>query len=51
MGLILGPLAGLVDRGPGELLHHYMETGMLKGIKARVEATETAAGSPVPVAA
>jgi hypothetical protein len=27
----------LIDRGPGELLHHYMETGMLNGIKTRVE--------------
>ena len=35
---LLWPIAALVDRGPGELLHHYMETGMLKGIKARVEA-------------
>ena len=34
---LLWPIAALVDRGPGELLHHYMETGMLKGIKARVE--------------
>lgn len=33
------PLAsGLVDRFLGEPLHHYMETGMLKGLKARVEA-------------
>ena len=35
---LLWPLAALIDRGPLELLHHYMETGMLKGIKARVEA-------------
>ena len=35
---LLWPLAVLIDRGPGELLHHYMEAGMLKGIKARVEA-------------
>jgi hypothetical protein len=35
---VLWPLAVIVDRGPGELLHHYMETGMLKGIKQRVEA-------------
>jgi hypothetical protein len=34
---ILWPLAALIDRGPGELLHHYMEVGMLQGIKARVE--------------
>jgi hypothetical protein len=36
--LLLWPLAALIDRGPGELLHHYMESGMLKGIKSRVEA-------------
>jgi hypothetical protein len=34
---LLWPAAALIDRGPGELLHHYMETGMLKGIKTRVE--------------
>ena len=33
------PLAALFDRGPGELLHHYMEAGMLQGVKARVEAS------------
>jgi hypothetical protein len=33
------PIAALVDRAPGELLHHYMETGMLKGLKSRAEAT------------
>jgi hypothetical protein len=38
VGRVLAPLAGLVDRGPGELLHFYMETGMLTGIKQRVEA-------------
>jgi hypothetical protein len=32
------PIAALIERGPGELLHHYMESGMLLGIKARVEA-------------
>ena len=36
--LLLLPLAALVDRGPGELLHHYMEAGMLEGIKIRAEA-------------
>ena len=36
---LLWPLAALIERGPGELLHHYMETGMLKGIKARAEAS------------
>jgi hypothetical protein len=35
---LLWPIAALIERGPGELLHHYMETGMLKGVKARVEA-------------
>lgn len=35
---LLLPLAVLVDRGPGELLHHYMEAGMLEGIKIRAEA-------------
>ena len=38
IGPLLGPIAGLVDRWPLELLHHYMEAGMLQGIKARVEA-------------
>lgn len=38
VGPVLAPLASLVDRGPGELLHFYMETGMLMGIKRRVEA-------------
>lgn len=47
LGPLLRPLAGLVDRGPGELLHHYMETGMLKGIKARVEAAPTARSGEV----
>jgi hypothetical protein len=35
---LLWPIAALIERGPGELLHHYMESGMLLGIKARVEA-------------
>jgi hypothetical protein len=35
---LLWPVAALIERGPGELLHHYMETGMLEGIKARAEA-------------
>ncbi len=39
LGPLLRPVAGLIDRGPGELLHHYMETGMLQGIKARAEAS------------
>ena len=36
---VLWPVATLIERGPGELLHHYMETGMLKGIKERAEAS------------
>lgn len=40
---LLWPIAALIERGPGELLHHYMESGMLVGIKARVEA-----GGPNP---
>lgn len=35
---LLWPIGWLVDRGPAELLHHYMETGMLEGIKGRAEA-------------
>ena len=38
LGAVLWPIAAVVDRGPLELLHHYMEAGMLEGIKARVEA-------------
>ena len=49
-GPLLRPVAGLVDRWPLELLHHYMETGMLKGIKARAEGAHCA-GAAVPVAA
>jgi hypothetical protein len=45
VGSILGLVAGVLDRWPLELLHHYMETGMLEGIKARAEAL------PSPVAA
>jgi hypothetical protein len=40
---LLWPIAALIERGPGELLHHYMESGMLLGIKARVEAS-----GPIP---
>jgi hypothetical protein len=36
---LLWPIAALMERGPGELLHHHMESGMLLGIKARVEAS------------
>jgi hypothetical protein len=51
IGPLLGPIAALIERGPGELLHHYMESGMLLGIKARVEASGpmaqvSAAGAP-----
>jgi hypothetical protein len=35
---LLWPIAALIDRGPLELLHHYMESGMLLGVKERVEA-------------
>ena len=38
VGRLLLPFGALIDRLPGELLHHYMETGMLKGLKSRVEA-------------
>jgi hypothetical protein len=48
-GRLLGPVAGLIDRWPLELLHHYMETGMLKGIKARAERADTSA-LPTPIA-
>jgi hypothetical protein len=37
IGAVLWPMAALIDRGPGELLHHYMEKGMVNSIKARVE--------------
>jgi hypothetical protein len=37
LGPVLWPVAAVIDRWPGELLHHYMETGMLKGIKSRAE--------------
>jgi hypothetical protein len=39
IGPVLWPIAALIERGPGELLHHYMESGMLRGIKARAEAS------------
>jgi hypothetical protein len=44
---LLWPLAALIDRFPGELLHHYMETGMLKGVKDRVEARRALEAMPV----
>ena len=50
-GPLLRPVAGLIDRGPGELLHHYMESGMLKGIKGRVEAASMSRSSEVRSAA
>ena len=37
VGRLVWPLAVLIDRGPLELLHHYMESEMLRGIKQRVE--------------
>lgn len=37
VGWLVWPLAALVDRGPLELLHHYMESEMLNGIKQRAE--------------
>ena len=40
---LLWPIAALIERGPGELLHHYMESGMLLGIKTRAEAS-----GPIP---
>ncbi len=39
-------IAVLIERGPSELLHHYVASGMLLGIKARVDA-----GSPEPAGA
>lgn len=50
-GPLIAPIAGIIDRWPLELLHHYMEAGMLKGIKARAEAGRTATMPPLPVAA
>lgn len=47
---LLWPIAALIERGPGELVHHYMESGMLLGIKARVEARGSTPPLP-PVAA
>jgi hypothetical protein len=37
LGRPLGLLAGMLDRWPLELLHHYMEAGMLAGVRDRVE--------------
>jgi hypothetical protein len=44
-------LAALIDRGPGELLHHYMEAGMLQGVKERVELAQTSRRLAAPLAA
>lgn len=48
---VLWPIAALIDRVPLEILHHYMESGMLKGIKERVEAGYDAVASTGRVAA
>jgi hypothetical protein len=48
---LLRPVAAVIDRGPLELLHHYMEAGMLKGIKARTEAAHGSANPTLLVAA
>jgi len=47
LGRFLAPLGGVLDRGPGEILHFYMETGMLAGLKKRVEAASP--GGRVPI--
>jgi hypothetical protein len=47
IGPLLWPIAALIERGPGKLLHHYLESWMLLGIKARVEAS----GPIMPVSA
>ncbi|HET9084248.1 MAG TPA: hypothetical protein VFN41_07555 [Candidatus Limnocylindrales bacterium] len=49
-GQVVGPFAGLIDRWPLELVHHYMEAGMLEGIKARAEAPKARMASE-PLAA
>jgi hypothetical protein len=41
VGRIAFPIAALLDRVPGELLHHYMEAAMLRGLKTRVEQAES----------
>ena len=43
VGPLLALIGGLIDRWPLELLHHYMEAGMLKGIKARAEVAHASA--------
>jgi hypothetical protein len=42
---VVQPIGGLIDRWPLELLHHYMEAGMLIGIKERVEAARRSRSS------
>lgn len=37
VGWLAWPVAALIDRGPLELLHHYMESEMLRGIQQRAE--------------
>ena len=37
VGQVVWPVAALIDRGPLELLHHYMESEMLRGVKKRAE--------------
>jgi hypothetical protein len=49
-GPLLWPIAAVIERGPGELLHHYMESGMLLGIKARVETSGPIAQVPAVAA-
>jgi len=46
LGPLLAPVAALIDRWPLELLHHYMEAGMLKGVKARVEGAHASDAAP-----
>jgi len=46
LGPLLAPVAALIDRWPLELLHHYMEAGMLIGVKARVEAAHASESAP-----
>jgi hypothetical protein len=47
VGPLLWPVAAFIDRVPGEVLHHYMESGMLLGIKARAERSHDRAGQRV----
>jgi hypothetical protein len=45
IGGLIWPLAACLDRVPLEILHHYMETGMLKGLKQRAETAHREAGA------